>query len=45
MADYKDVDVAAKTALNHPMGPFELMDVVGIDVVYLDPPGRVRADR
>ena len=35
VADYKDIDVAAKTALNHPMGPFELMDMVGIDVVYL----------
>ncbi|MEV8157565.1 3-hydroxyacyl-CoA dehydrogenase family protein [Kocuria salsicia] len=35
VADYEDIDVAAKTALNHPMGPFELMDMVGIDVVYL----------
>ncbi|MDO4918347.1 3-hydroxyacyl-CoA dehydrogenase family protein [Kocuria sp.] len=35
VADFQDIDVAAKTALNHPMGPFELMDMVGIDVVYL----------
>lgn len=35
VADYKDIDVAARTALRHPMGPFELMDLVGIDVVYL----------
>ncbi|MBS6029240.1 MAG: 3-hydroxyacyl-CoA dehydrogenase family protein [Kocuria rhizophila] len=35
VADYEDIDVAARTALNHPMGPFELMDMVGIDVVYL----------
>ena len=34
VAEYKDID-AAETALNHPMGPFELMDMVGIDVVYL----------
>ena len=27
--------MAAKTALGHPMGPFELMDLVGIDVVHL----------
>lgn len=35
VADYRDIDVAARTALRHPMGPFELMDMVGIDVVYL----------
>ncbi|WP_248122548.1 3-hydroxyacyl-CoA dehydrogenase family protein [Micrococcus lacusdianchii] len=35
VADFKDIDLAAKTALGHPMGPFELMDLVGIDVVYL----------
>lgn len=35
VADFKDIDVAAKTALRHPLGPFELMDMVGIDVVYL----------
>lgn len=35
IADFEDIDLAAKTALGHPMGPFELMDLVGIDVVYL----------
>lgn len=35
IASAEDIDAAAKTALRHPMGPFELMDLVGIDVVYL----------
>ena len=35
VADFEDIDLAAKTALGHPMGPFELMDLVGIDVVHL----------
>ena len=35
IADFQDIDVAAQTALGHPMGPFELMDLVGIDVVHL----------
>ena len=35
VADFEDIDIAAKTALRHPMGPFELMDLVGIDVVHL----------
>lgn len=34
VASFEDIDVAAKTALRHPMGPFELMDLVGIDVVH-----------
>lgn len=34
VASYQDIDAAAKTALGHPMGPFELMDLVGIDVTY-----------
>ncbi|WP_226584848.1 3-hydroxyacyl-CoA dehydrogenase family protein [Halobacillus litoralis] len=33
-ADYKDIDVIVKKALNHPIGPFELMDLSGIDVGY-----------
>lgn len=35
VASFEDIDIAAKTALGHPMGPFELMDLVGIDVAYL----------
>lgn len=29
----KDIDIACKLGLNHPMGPFELMDLVGLDIV------------
>ena len=29
----EDIDRAAKLALNHPMGPLELADYVGLDVV------------
>ncbi|MHA7141563.1 3-hydroxyacyl-CoA dehydrogenase family protein [Arthrobacter sp. Bz4] len=35
IASFEDIDTAAKTALGHPMGPFELMDLVGLDVAYL----------
>ncbi|MDR7328385.1 3-hydroxyacyl-CoA dehydrogenase family protein [Corynebacterium guangdongense] len=35
IASFEDIDTAAKSALGHPMGPFELMDLVGIDVTYL----------
>lgn len=35
IASYEDIDTAARTALGHPMGPFELMDLVGLDVSYL----------
>lgn len=34
VASFEDIDRAARTALRHPMGPFELMDLVGIDVAY-----------
>jgi 3-hydroxybutyryl-CoA dehydrogenase len=34
IASFKDIDTACKTALGHPMGPFELMDLTGIDVGY-----------
>jgi 3-hydroxybutyryl-CoA dehydrogenase len=33
VASYEDIDTTAKTALGHPMGPFELMDMVGLDVI------------
>lgn len=35
VASAEDIDEAAKNALGHPMGPFELMDLVGLDVTYL----------
>lgn len=35
VADVEDIDRAARSALGHPMGPFELMDLVGIDVVHM----------
>lgn len=35
VASVEDIDTAAKSALGYPMGPFELMDLVGIDVTYL----------
>lgn len=34
IADYKDIDLVATKALNHPIGPFALMDLSGIDVGY-----------
>ncbi|AZB44010.1 3-hydroxyacyl-CoA dehydrogenase family protein [Bacillus sp. FJAT-42376] len=33
-ADFKDIDTICRKALNHPIGPFELMDLSGIDVGY-----------
>lgn len=33
-ADFKDIDIIARKALNHPLGPFELADLSGIDVGY-----------
>jgi 3-hydroxybutyryl-CoA dehydrogenase len=34
IATIEDVDVAVKNGLNYPMGPFELMDLTGIDICY-----------
>lgn len=31
VASAHDIDIAMKLALNHPMGPFELVDLVGLD--------------
>lgn len=33
IASIGDIDTTARTALGHPMGPFELMDMVGLDVI------------
>jgi 3-hydroxybutyryl-CoA dehydrogenase len=34
IASIEDVDAAVKNGLNYPMGPFELMDLTGIDIAY-----------
>jgi 3-hydroxybutyryl-CoA dehydrogenase len=34
-ASVEAIDIACRTALGHPMGPFELMDLTGIDIGYL----------
>ena len=34
IASVADVDIAVKNGLNYPMGPFELMDLSGIDIAY-----------
>ncbi|MBA2176404.1 3-hydroxyacyl-CoA dehydrogenase family protein [Halobacillus locisalis] len=33
-ADFEDIDTIVRKALNHPVGPFELMDLSGLDVGY-----------
>jgi 3-hydroxybutyryl-CoA dehydrogenase len=33
-ASHEEIDLICKKALNYPIGPFELMDLVGIDVSY-----------
>lgn len=33
-ASFEDIDTICRKALNHPIGPFELMDLSGIDVGY-----------
>jgi 3-hydroxybutyryl-CoA dehydrogenase len=35
IASVDDIDTACRTALGYPMGPFELMDLTGIDIGYL----------
>ncbi len=34
IASIEDVDKAVRNGLNYPMGPFELMDLTGIDIAY-----------
>ena len=45
IASVEDIDTACRTALGYPMGPFELMDLTGIDIGYLDQEGPVRRVR
>jgi 3-hydroxybutyryl-CoA dehydrogenase len=33
IADYQDIDLICKKALNHPLGPFEISDLSGVDVI------------
>ena len=33
-ASYQDIDLAVEGGLSHPMGPFRLMDLTGIDLAY-----------
>ena len=35
MATPEDIDLALENGLNHPMGPFRLMDLTGIDLAYM----------
>ena len=34
IATREDIDTAAKAGLNHPMGPLEMADFLGIDILY-----------
>lgn len=34
VASYEDIDTAVVLALGHPMGPFRLLDLTGIDLTY-----------
>ena len=34
VATVEDIDKAIKLGLNYPMGPFELMDLTGVDIAY-----------
>lgn len=43
IASVEDIDTACRTALGYPMGPFELMDLTGIDIGYLTKQDRFAA--
>ena len=33
VAKPEDIDAAIKAGFNHPMGPLELMDIIGLDIM------------
>lgn len=39
-ASITDIDTAVRTALGHPLGPFELQDMTGLDIGYATKQGR-----
>ncbi len=39
-ASISDIDAACRTALGHPMGPFELQDMTGLDIGHATKQGR-----
>lgn len=39
-ASITDIDLACRTALGHPMGPFELQDMTGLDIGHATKQGR-----
>jgi 3-hydroxybutyryl-CoA dehydrogenase len=34
IASYEDIDIAVKNGLGYPMGPFQLLDLTGVDLAY-----------
>ena len=40
VASFEDIDSAVVNALGHPMGPFQLVDLTGIDLAYYSNMGR-----
>lgn len=42
IASAEDIDIGVKGGLNHPMGPFELLDLTGIDLNYLSMEDRMK---
>jgi 3-hydroxybutyryl-CoA dehydrogenase len=34
IASHEDIDIAVKNGLGYPMGPFELLDLTGVDLAY-----------
>jgi 3-hydroxybutyryl-CoA dehydrogenase len=43
VATAEEIDRAMRLGLNHPMGPFELADAIGLDTVYLSGKGLMAA--